>query len=182
MTAAARAAAAILLGEPTGAVARRPNFRALVGESAWAALPPAVRARFDAAAHHQRRAYPGTMTLRLGRLGWMFAQGCRLLGTPIAPFAGVDVPAVVDVRPDAEGAIVWKRVYARPGRKPLAIASRKLAAPDGSLLEVTRGGLGMRLDLTVEDGALVFRSTAYVWRIGPWLIPIPAALTPGRAT
>jgi len=158
-----------------------PNFRALLGEAAWADLPPRVRARFDAAAHRAPRSYPGVMDVRLSALGWLFAQLCRPIGTPLAPWNGAGVPVVVHVRSEAGGGIVWERVYARPRRRPLVIASRKLAV-DGGLMEVTRGGLGMRLALSVETGALVFRSTAYVWRLGPWLVPVPDVLTPGAAT
>jgi hypothetical protein len=167
--------------ESDGAASRRPDFRKLLGEAAWAELPAAVRARFDAAAHLAPRVYPGAMDLKLNWLGWLFAQGCRLIGTPIAPWAGRNVPASVLVRPEPDGAILWRRTYAFPGRAPLTIASFKLAAKDGALLEVTRGGLGMRLAVSVEDGALSFRSTGYFWRVGPWLAPIPAMLTPGRA-
>ena len=94
---------------------------------------------------------------------------------------GQAVPARVLVRSEPGGEIRWQRTYGFPDRAPLTIASFKLAARDGSLLEVTNGGLGMRLAVSVEAGALVFRSTAYFWRIGPWLAPIPGLLTPGRA-
>ncbi|HEY1750992.1 MAG TPA: DUF4166 domain-containing protein [Caulobacteraceae bacterium] len=161
---------------------RTPDFRALLGEAAWAELPAAVRARFGAAAHAAPRDFPGAMEVRISWLGWLFAQGCRLIGTPIAPWPGRVVPVMVSVSAIPGGGVRWTRTYAYPGRAPLSIVSMKLAARDGSLLEVTRGGLGMRLALGVEAGALVFRSTSYFWRLGPWLLPIPDVLTPGRAT
>ena len=160
---------------------RTPDFRALVGEAAWAALPAAVQARFDEAAHVGPRVFPGAMDLRMNWLGWLFAQGCRLIGTPLAPWSGRGVPARVRVRRESDGAIRWERTYAFECRAPLTIASFKLADRDGSLLEVTNGGLGMRLAVSIEAGALVFRSTGYFWRLGAWLTPIPALLTPGRA-
>jgi hypothetical protein len=76
----------------------------------------------------------------------------------------------------------WERIYVYPGCAPLSIASMKLAAPDGSLLEVTRGGIGMRLALSVAEVALVFRSTGYFLRVGGWLVPLPMLLTPARCT
>jgi hypothetical protein len=88
---------------------------------------------------------------------------------------------VVSVRPLPGGAIHWDRAYAYPGRPTLTIASRKEAAPDGRLLEITRGGLGMRLAVSIEAGALFFRSTAYFWRVADLDLPIPLMLTPGRA-
>ena len=86
------------------------------------------------------------------------------------------------VRREPGGGVRWERIYAYPGRAPLSIVSMKLVAADGSLLEVTRGGIGMRLTLGVEAGALAFRSNRYFWRIGRWLAPLPLLLTPGRCT
>jgi len=173
-------------GETEGALSRfphagTPDFRALVGEAAWAALPPALQARFDAAAHRAPRVFPGAMDLTMNWAGWLIARACRLAGTPVAPWRGTAVPTQVLVRAEPGGGIRWQRTYAFPGRPAVTIASFKLAARDGSLLEVTQGGLGMRLVASVEDRALVFRTTGYVWRVGRWLLPIPDVLTPGRA-
>jgi hypothetical protein len=162
--------------------ARTPDFRAMLGEAAWAELTAAVRARFDAASHAACREFPGAMQVRLNWLGWLFAQACRAVGSPLAPRAAEVVPVRVLVRREPTGGVAWERIYAYPGRAPLSIVSMKLAADDGGLLEVTRGGIGMRLTLGVETGALVFRSTACFWRIGPWLAPLPDLLTPGRCT
>jgi hypothetical protein len=165
-----------------GREARTPDFRALLGEAAWAQLPAAVRTRFDAASHAEPRTFPGAMDVRMSWLGWLFAQGGRLLGAPLAPWPGDTVAVNVLVRRDLSGGVRWERIYAYPGRAPLSIVSMKLLAADGSLLEVTRGGIGMRLTLGVEVGALVFRSSGYFWRIGRWLAPLPLLLTPGRCT
>jgi hypothetical protein len=162
--------------------ASTPDFRALLSEAAWAQLPAAVQARFDPASQAAPHTFPGAMDVRMNWLGWLFAQAGRLFGAPLAPWPGEAVPVSVLVRRDPNGGVHWERVYAYPGRAPISIVSMKLVAPDGSLLEVTRGGAGMRLTLGVEDGALVFRSTRYFWRIGRWLAPLPLLLTPGRCT
>ena len=159
-----------------------PDFQALLGEAAWAELPAAVRARFDAASHAAPRDFPGAMDVRMNWLCWLFAHAARLAGSPLAPWPGEAVPVNVRVRREPVGGVRWERVYAYPGRAPLSIVSLKLAARDGSLLEVTRGGVGMRLMLTAEDGALVFRSRGYFVRLGAWLAPLPQLLTPGRCT
>jgi hypothetical protein len=175
---------ALDLGQGTRTTARaslRPDFRCLLGEVAWASLPEVVRDRFDAASHRAPRRYPGAMDVRMNWLGWLFALGCRLIGTPLSPWPGAEVPVTVTVRPLPGGAVLWERTYAYPGRRVLTIASRKEAGPGGALLEITRGGLGMRLALTVEDAALVFRSTHYFLRLGAVSLPIPLWLTPGRA-
>src|SRR5580698_6874717 len=90
-------------------VSERPHFRQLLGETAWASLPVAVRARFDAAAHLTPRLYEGTMDVRLNWLGWVFAQACRLIGSPLTPWRGRSVPVSVHVRAEPGGAIVWER-------------------------------------------------------------------------
>ncbi|HZZ36068.1 MAG TPA: DUF4166 domain-containing protein, partial [Caulobacteraceae bacterium] len=66
-------------------------------------------------------------------------------------------------------------------RPPTLITSRKLVSRRGALLEIARGGLGMRLIASVEAGALRFRSRGYFWMLAGVPIPIPALLTPGEA-
>ena len=95
-------------------VTERPDFRALLGETAWVSLPVAVRARFDAAAHLTPGVYEGTMDVRLNWLGWIFAQACRLIGSPLTPWRGQGVPVSVHVRAEPGGAIVWERAYSFP--------------------------------------------------------------------
>ena len=158
-----------------------PDFEALVGETAWGRLPLAVRSRFGAEAHHRPRAYPGVMQVRASRFGRLIAQICRLIGTPIAPWTGPSVPVSVLVWPAADGGMVWDRTYAFDGRPDITVTSAKVMSRNGQLLEIVRGGLGMRLAVGVEDGALVFRSRGYFWRIGALRLPIPSLLTPGRA-
>lgn len=153
------------------------DFEALLGP-AWADLPAAVQARFRAA--RAACIYEGEMEVRSSAVGWILAQLCRLIGTPLAPWRGAAVPVAVRVRTDADGALVWDRLYAFPGRAPVLVSSRKTLDRTG-LVEVVRCGLGMRLALSVEDGALHFRSRRYVWRVGPWTVPAPLLLTPGEA-
>jgi hypothetical protein len=167
---------------PARPAPRTPDFRALLGDAAWAELPAAARARFDAASHLEARAFPGAMDVRMNWLGWLFAQATRLVGSPLAPWPSKDVPVRVVVSRDPHGGVRWERIFAYSGRAPLSIVSLKLAAPDGALLELTRGGIGMRLALGVEAGALVFRSAGYFLRIGAWLAPLPDLATPGRCT
>jgi hypothetical protein len=168
-------------GVRVGAERRMPDFRSLVGDAAWAELPAAVQARFDAAAHERPRVYPGVMEVRASRFGRLIAQLCRLVGTPLAPWRGRDVSVAVLTWPAAAGGLVWDRTYAFEGHQPITITSTKLMTKNGRLLEVALGGLGMRLATSVEAGALVFRSRGYFWRVAGLRLPIPAWLTPGAA-
>jgi hypothetical protein len=154
-----------------------PDFRRLVGEAAWAELPPAVRARFtDTAA----RTYQGAMAVRASAAGLVFAQLCRLIGTPLAPGRGEDVPVSVKVFERSDGAMVWDRYYRFGDRRPVKVGSCKKADRRG-LVEVVRGGLGMALDVSVEDHALHFRSRGYFWEVLGLRIPLPGLITPGAA-
>src|SRR5436190_20889175 len=82
---------------------RTVDFRGLLGEAAWAALPAAVQARFCLAAAAVPHAYQGRMIVRANLAGLVIAQLCRLIGTPLAPFRGEDVPVTVKVHTDADG-------------------------------------------------------------------------------
>lgn len=157
------------------------DFRRLLGESAWSSLPARVQKRFD---HHPRGwrcRYDGTMEVEANLAGFLIAQLCRLIGTPLAPWTGRAVPTAVDVWVDGGGALVWDRTYRFGGRRPVLVSSRKLASATGELLEVVRGGLGMALSVTAEDGAVHFRSRFYFATVLGLRVPLPGLLTPGRA-
>lgn len=169
---------------PTAFVApERPtlDFRRLLGREAWDRLPLAVQHRFGPHAEGAHTLYTGRMVVEASLVGRLIAQACRLIGTPLAPWTGPDVPTAVDVHLDPRGGLVWARTYSFTGRDPILVSSTKLMDADGTLLEVVRGGLGMALTVSVEDGALHFRSRYYFAGIGPLRLRIPGLLTPGRA-
>jgi hypothetical protein len=158
-----------------------PDFATLLGPAAWASLPAAVQARFGTASHGRTIIYEGEMVVRANPVGWLFAQLCRLIGTPLAPWRGEAVPVRVDVHLDRRGGLAWDRTYDFAGHRPVMVSSAKLMSPRGALMEVVRGGLGMTLAVTVEAGALHFRSLAYFASLGPLRLPLPLLLSPGRA-
>ncbi len=157
------------------------DFERLLGRAAWDRLPAAVRRRFGPHAAHDTILYEGRMVVAASMAGRLFAQVCRLVGTPLAPWTGTDVPTTVDVHLDGRGGLVWARTYRFARHAPILVSSTKLMTAEGDLLEVVRGGLGMALDVTVEDQALHFRSRHYFVSLGPWRLRIPDLMTPGRA-
>jgi len=159
---------------------RQIDFAALLGPAAWARLPAAVQSRFAVHSSADVTIYAGAMLVRASLAGRLLAQACRLIGTPLAPWTGDDVPVEVAVYPD-RGALVWDRTYRFAGRPPVMVSSRKIAGADGGLLEVVRGGLGMALTVTEEAGALHFRSRFYFLTLGALRLAIPSLLTPGAA-
>lgn len=159
------------------------DFAALVGAAGWARLSPAIRARFSAKGAAASVTYDGIMeAVRSSLAGLLLAQFCRMVGTPLAPWRGTDVPVSVRVYEAADaGGIVWERVYRFPEKAPVTVRSTKVLTPDGALLECVGGGFGMRLKVFERDGRLHFVSIRYFWQCGPWRIPLPRLLTPGAA-
>jgi hypothetical protein len=159
--------------------ATRPlDLAALTGAAAWQRLSPAIRRRF-AAAHHDT-VYAGAMDLRASFIGCCHAAAATLFGGPLIAHRASGVPVTVRVQDDGDGGVVWERALALPGAvAPRALRSTKRLEADGALHECVQGGLSMRLRVTVEQGALVFTSTAYFLRLGRWRCPVPAWLAPG---
>ena len=115
------------------------------------------------------------------KVGQLLAQIYRVIGTPLPPYRGAEVPLKIRLYRDADGSgIVWERLYGFSNRPVLKVCSTKRLDRDGSLLECIGGGIGMRLRLFEQSGALHFLSTAYFCQLGVFRIPIPVILTPGR--
>ncbi len=136
-------------------------------------LPPTLRRRFEAG--HGPAVYHGAMDFERSACGAVFAWLARAFGAPLAARRATGAPVTVDVRAAGDG-VAWSRQLGASQR----VRSVKSAGPGGTVLERTDGGLGMVLDVSVEDGALVFTSRSFFLAVGRWRVPIPATLTPGR--
>jgi hypothetical protein len=161
------------------------RFRALLPDTGWARLPPAIRRRFS-----KRLAAGGTAVYTgevveawMSPAGWLLAQMLRLIGGPLPTGCDVGVPAVVSVTEDAAGGgQVWTRVYGRRRAFPQVVHSRKLFRGPTGLEEHVRCGVGMTLTVTAEERALVFRSDRYFIGLGRRRVALPAWATPGALT
>jgi len=165
-------------------VAADPTFRRLLGEAAWQRLNPNVRARFAVKPDAGRVfTFTGVMgVVRRSWFGWLLGHICRLIGTPVTPRQGRDVPTVVRIYRSGRGdGIVWERRYEFPGRMPVVVSSTKRADPPDGLLECASHGFAMRLRLFERDGAIHFASIGYCIELGRWRLPLPHLLTPGDA-
>lgn len=147
--------------------------------SDWRRLHPSVRARFAREpAEDAPIIYRGVMeTVHCSPAGWLFAQVTRLIGNPLAPDTGRNVPMIVTLSPRA-GGVAWQRLYGF--RKPFRVTSIKRTDAHGRLCEYVGLGFGMRLDVLARDGALHFVSTRYFWELAGRQIPLPHWLSPGR--
>jgi len=161
----------------------RSPFHQILGDAAWSQLPDAVRRRFSTqVAPAETRVFTGEVVeTKMNVAGYVLSQAARLVGAPLPLTTGATGPANVTVCEDEKlGAQIWTRIYARPGRFPQVISSAKrLSGPTG-LEECLGAGLLMRLQLIVEDGALIFRSTSYAIELLQRTWTLPAWATPGQ--
>lgn len=75
----------------------------------------------------------------------------------------------------------WKRTIKEPDGRTIIFASRMEYQQDNQLIEYVGFGFGIRLQLSVEDGRLVYRSVGHLCKT-PWFtIPIPDVLFLGHA-
>jgi hypothetical protein len=159
------------------------SLKEVLGNPAWKRLPSAVRARFSDAAHAVD--YVGEFDIvRASLLGRTIAWACHLIGTPVVPRTGNNVPAIVHVGPSRRG-VEWCREYRWPDHSPCVVRSTKVIAPDGTLVEELPARLCMSLDVYEEVGTLHFVSRAYYFDITiPWIrrrvrLVLPLWLSPG---
>ena len=159
------------------------RFRALIGETDWALLPEAVRARFGKRLGNGRTVlYAGEIVeCRMSRCGRLLAQLVRLLGGPLPLGTDIDVPATVSVTEDpASGGQFWTRIYGRSRGFPQVIHSIKRFAGPTGLEEYIGRGVGIALRVEVGNGALHFLSDHYFLTVGPLRLRLPRWLAPGR--
>ena len=159
------------------------RFRALIGRAAWEALPPAVQKRFS------KRLSGVAVALYRGRVvrtefsavGWLFAQGLRLVGAPLPLSRDGEVPAVVCVSEDARsGGQIWSRMYGRKRGFPQVIHSAKRFAGATGLEEYVGRGIGMALRVEPMADGLRFVSDHYFVMIGGARWRLPRWAEPGR--
>ncbi len=159
------------------------RFRALIGEAAWARLPEAVCRRFSKRlSPEEPLMYRGkVVATELSRAGRALAFLARAIGSPLPLTDGAVGPAVVVVIEDERlGGQSWTRIYTRPGRAPQTVHSAKRFRGPTGLEEYVGYGIGMALKVTVEEGALLFRSDHYFLTLRRWRMRLPRSFEPGE--
>ncbi|TAL26950.1 MAG: DUF4166 domain-containing protein [Alphaproteobacteria bacterium] len=150
----------------------------------WAKLHPNVQARFDREPGlGETITFTGAMTeMRCSRAGWLFATLTRIIGNPLAPFSGKDIPMDVALfrKPGRDG-VFWRRTYFRPGKEAYVVISIKRESKKGEMLECVGGGFGMKLKVSARDGDMHFESYRYFWNPLGLYIPLPHWISPGKA-
>jgi hypothetical protein len=158
------------------------RFRALLGASSWANLPPAVQARFA------KRLLPGISVSYTGevtactmsRTGWFLAQLCRLIGAPLPLCSEIGLAAVVTVTEDGSGGgQIWSRMYARRRTFPQVIHSAKRFAGPTGLEEYLGAGFGIALTVAATASGICFSSDHYFLILCGRRLRLPRWLAPG---
>ena len=100
----------------------------------------------------------------------------------VVPYRGKNVPIDVHYAASEKNAnLYWDRVFRFSEKKHFHFRSFMEPVSDNEVIEFVRFGVGMRLKVTAENGAIVFRDAGYVWRMFGRNIPIPVGLFLGRA-
>ncbi len=157
-------------------------LKAQLGDS-WNALHPNIQRRFGIEpVRGESILYEGTMLeMRRSFMGWLFAMLTRVIGNPLSPHAGKDIPMEVRLqKKDGQQGVYWQRTYFIPNKKPYVVTSSKQQGKDGSMLECVGCGFGMKLNVFAQDKALHFMSAYYFFTLLGYRIPLPHWISPGQ--
>ena len=159
------------------------QFARLLPPGHWAALPAAVRHRFERKVLRGAAiTYAGEVVeCRMSLTGRLLAQLARLIGAPLPLGRDTGVPATVCITEDRAGrGQYWSRHYGRAAGFPQVIQSAKRFAGPTGIEEYLGHGIGIALRLTTEDGALLFVGDHYFLRIAGLRLRWPRWLAPGE--
>lgn len=148
----------------------------------WHQLHPNVQRRFNRLpSQRQPIIYKGIMeVIERSGAGWLFATLTKIIGNPLSPHQGTDVPMTVELTTKAgHKGVFWKRTYHFADKKPFSVTSVK-KDEKGRMMECVGGGFGMFLDVYAENSDLHFKSTRYFWQFLKWYVPLPHWLSPGE--
>jgi len=104
----------------------------------------------------------------------LFILPGRIFGA-LVPYKGKNIPTEVHnwTTVDNDDAMFWHRTLTFPGKPPAIFKSRMEHIKDDEIIEYVRYGMGIRMKMSVENGALIFKSIGYVWKLAGMEIPIP---------
>jgi len=159
------------------------QFARLLPPGRWAALPPAIRRRFERKALAAATiTYAGEVVeCRMTFAGRLLAQAARLIGAPLPLGRDTGVPATVCITEDRAGhGQYWSRHYGRATGFPQVIQSAKRFAGPTGLEEYLGHGIGIALRLTAEHDALLFIGDHYFLRLFGLRLRWPRWLAPGE--
>jgi hypothetical protein len=149
----------------------------------WDKLHPLIQQRFvDEPKCGESKTYEGVMhTIRRSFMGCVFAHLTKIIGNPLTPHEGTNVPMQVRLyKCEKTNGVCWERTYHYPNKAPYVVTSTKRESADGKMMECVGGGFGMLLHVYEQDTNLHFASYRYFWNPFGIRIPLPHCLTPGK--
>ncbi|MBV1882436.1 MAG: DUF4166 domain-containing protein [Pseudomonadales bacterium] len=100
----------------------------------------------------------------------------------VVPFRGSNVPIEVHYNSNTRnGNLYWDRIFKFSDKNHFHFKSHMEHIQGNEVVEFVRLGVGMRLKVTAEEGAIIFRDNGYIWRLLGVTIPIPVNLVLGSA-
>lgn len=174
--------AALDLQRPEAAGGSTPVFKQVLGAD-WDRLGPIIRR------HYFLRSFSDDYICVKGTMHEVHHSAFAKLLIPIArifgalvPYRGTDVPVEVHYTARRDDATIhWDRVFHFAGRAPFHFRSHMEQIGPNRVIEFVRFGVGMKLRVTAENGALVFRDEGYIWRLFGMDVPLPMGLLMGSA-
>jgi len=99
----------------------------------------------------------------------------------IVPYKGNNIPVDVHYNTSTENSnIYWDRVFKFSQKKYFHFKSHMVHVENNNVIEFVRFGIGIKLKVTSEQGALIFRDSGYIWRISGIDIPLPLNMVLGH--
>ncbi len=161
------------------ASANAPIFERVLGED-WTKLGAIVRR------HYSLRPFTRDAVTVRGTMDEVWHSNLVKVLLPLArlagalvPYRGRDVPVAVHYAArEGDGTLHWDRIFRFAERPPFHFRSHMECADGNEVIEFVRLGIGLRLAVTAEAGALVFRSRGYIWRLfgRDWRLPLHLVL------
>lgn len=162
---------------------KEPVIKQALGES-WEGLAETVKQHYDITpGESSKMTIIGTMDeVYHSNIAKLFLLPGRIFGA-LVPYKGKNIPTEVRnwTSENNHKAMFWYRTLNFPNKPPLIFSSRMEYTNDDEIIEYVRYGLGIRMKMSVDNGALVFKSKSYVWTIGAISVPIPTWLILGDA-
>jgi Domain of unknown function (DUF4166) len=146
----------------------------------WQKLPQVLQKHY-ALTHGEHSRLEGNMDISYPKALFPMIWLIHLFGGLIL-WSGIAVNTQVDKQADATGnALNWQRNIRYPDGKTDCFYSRMCYAADHELNEYIGFGFGLRLQLQVSDGDLIYRGINHFWQWQQLKISIPNWLLLGTA-
>ena len=149
----------------------------------WHALPTVIQRHYQLSqSGNISSAVHGTMYVKYPIFAKPMVLLARLMGA-LLDIKSKDLEATVNkwITPDSP-TLFWRREIQSPNGKTTIFASQMEYQGDNELIEFVGFGFGIRLNISVENGQLIYLSNGHLWRCGLFTIPIPDVLFLGHAT